>query len=239
MQLENIKPNIRHLTEMKDVLFNKEWTENTSDLELYYMYRDLSENEEDKKEIIKQDLRYDITVIPNLMLGKEYNKTAGHDHPLVPETNLTYTEIYQVLQGQAIFLIQDSEEDKIKNVFAIKAEKDDYVIIPPNYEHLIINASEQELKTANWISRNFSSNIYKPFRSKHGFCYYAIRKDSEEIDWIKNKNYTDIPELKFLEPNLWLNQFNIEKETKIYELVKDMTKLEFLKKPQKYDWSKN
>ena len=237
MEINNIQPKIRHLSEMKEVVFDQEFAK-TADPELYYMYRDLAENEQDRGKIKKHKLRYDITVINPIMLGKEYNKTAGHDHPLVPNTEITYTELYEVLEGEAIFLMQDSQEDKINDVFAIKASKGDKVIVPPNYEHIMINASNEKLKTANWICNDFSSNIYEPFKKRQGFSYYAIKNDSNEIKWIKNKNYIDIPELKFLEPNLWLEQFDIDKNEEIYSLINNLNKLDFLKNPQNYNWGK-
>ena len=237
MEINNIQPKIRHLSEMKEVVFDQEFAK-TTDLELYYMYRDLAENEQDRGKIKKHKLRYDITVINPIMLGKEYNKTAGHDHPLVPDTEITYTELYEVLEGEAIFLMQDSQENSIKDVYAIKANKNDKVIVPPNYEHIMINASNEKLKTANWICNDFSSNIYEPFKKRQGFSYYAIKNDSNEIKWIKNKNYIDIPELKFLEPNLWLEQFDIDKNEEIYSLINNLNKLDFLKNPQNYNWGK-
>ncbi|NQV00737.1 MAG: glucose-6-phosphate isomerase [Parcubacteria group bacterium] len=232
MDIKKLKPNIRYLVEMKELLFDKEWAKTVSDLELYYMYRDLADSKKDKQTIIKQELRYDITVIPFIMLGQEYNKTAGHDHPLVPKTNLTYSEIYEVLEGKAIFLFQDSHGSDIKNVYAVKAKKNDKVIVLPNYEHLIINASGEILKTANWVCRDFSSNIYKPFRKKCGFCYFALKNDSQEINWVKNGNYNSIPNLEFMEPNKWLEKFEIDKEKSLYSLVKNLKKLDFLKNPK-------
>jgi glucose-6-phosphate isomerase len=236
INLEKLTPNTRYLAEMTEVLFDQAWAKTAPDLKLYYMYRDLAQNDKDRQRIKKTGLRYDITVMPFIMLGKEYNKTAGHDHPLVPDTNITYPEIYQVLAGQAIFLIQDSQGDQIKDVYAVKAKENDKVIILPNYEHLIINASGKELKTANWVCREFGSNIYKPFRQKRGFSYFAIERLEGEIEWIKNKTYIDVPELRFQEPNRWLDKFKIDKETELYSLVKDLKKLDFLKNPQKYNW---
>lgn len=236
MDLKNLTPKIRHLREMKELLFDQKWAATAPDLELYYMCRDLAANEQDKQKIAEQGLRYDITRIPFIMLGQEYNKTAGHDHPLVPGTDLTYPEIYQVLEGEAIFLLQDSQEDKIKDIQAIEAKKNDQIIVWPNYEHLIINASEQELKTANWICRDFGSNVYLPFRKKHGFAYFALKGKKGEISWVKNENYSQIPDLRFVEANLGLEKFNLDKGQEIYSLVKDLTKLDFLKRPEKYDW---
>ena len=238
MEINNIQPKIRHLGEMKEVLFDQELAKTSSDLELYYMYRNLAENEQDKEKMKEYKLRYDITIINPVMLGKEYNKTAGHDHPIVPETNMTYPELYEVLEGEAIFFIQDSEENSIKNVYAIKAIKGDKVIVPPNYEHIMINTSENKLKTANWICDDFSSNIYEPFKKRQGFSYYALKDKLGEIEWLKNENYNNVPELKFLEPNLWLDKFGIDKNKKIYSLINNLNKLDFLKNPQNYKWDK-
>lgn len=236
MNLEKITPRVRYLAEMTEVLFDQEWARTAPDLKLYYMYRDIVVNEEDHKIIEKAGLRYDITIMPPLILSKEFNKTAGHDHPLVPKTNITYPEIYQVLSGQAIFLIQDSYGDQIKDVYTVTANKDDMIIIPPNYEHIMINAAEKELKNANWICRDFGSNIYKPFRQKQGFSYFALQNPKGKVEWQKNPRYQDIPELKFLEPNRWLEQFGITKGEKMYSLIKDLKKLDFLKNPQNYEW---
>jgi len=52
----------------------------------------------------------------------------------------------------------------------------------------------------------------------------------------KNPNYQSVPELKFIEPNLWLDKFKIDKDEEMYFLIKDLEKLDFLKNPQKYDW---
>ncbi|MEA2113512.1 MAG: glucose-6-phosphate isomerase family protein [Patescibacteria group bacterium] len=236
MNLKNIKPKIRYVAEMDSVLYDREWLKDAFDLKLYYMYRDLAENEEDKKKAIKENLRYDITILPSIMLGTEYNKTAGHSHPIVPQTSITYPEIYEVLSGKAIFLLQDTQGGEVNNVYAVEAKKNDKIVIPPNYEHLMINASAQELKTANWVCRGFTSNIYEMVREKRGFCYYAIKDEMGKINWIKNKNYASIPALEFSEPNLGLEKFGITKKEKLYNLIKTPEKLNFLKIPQDYDW---
>jgi len=235
MILENLKPQIRHLSELKEVLFDQKWADQSPNLELYYMYRDLAENKADKEKIAGAGLRYDITALNPIILGKEYNKTAGHDHPLVPNAEITYPEIYEVLEGEAIFLMQDSEKNKIKDVRAVKAKKNDKVLILPNYEHLIINSTGKELKTANWICREFSSNLYKPFRSQQGFSYYGL-KGNGGIKWVKNKHYNSAPELKFSEPNRMLEQFQIDRKQPLYSLISDLAKLDFLKNPQNYQW---
>lgn len=238
MNLEKINPDIRELKDIEDVVFDKEWLKTAENFELYYMYRDLAENEEEYDKIFANNLRYDITVIFSKMIGKEFNKTFGHDHPIVPGTSITYPELYEVLEGEGIFLLQDSVNEEIKNVFAIKAKTGDKVIIPPNYEHLIINPSKESLKTCNWVCRTFGSNIYKPFKLRHGFSYYATKDLSAPlgINWIKNENYFSVPDLKFKEANN-LYDFGIDKNKPIYELVKNLAKLKFLEHPQNHEWN--
>mgnify|MGYP001043535082 CR=1 FL=1 len=122
MNLEKYNPDTRELKDIEDVVFDKEWLKTAKSFELYYMYRDLAENEEEYDKIFANNLRYDITIMFPKMLGKEFNKTVGHDHPIVPGTSITYPELYEVLEGEAIFLLQDSENEKIKDVYAIRAK---------------------------------------------------------------------------------------------------------------------
>ena len=45
------------------------------------------------------------------MLGLEYTKTVGHYHPQIPGTDISYPEIYQVLEGSATYLLQKVEHE--------------------------------------------------------------------------------------------------------------------------------
>jgi len=177
MELKN--PDIRYLNDMKDVLYDQEWAQTAPNLELYYMYRGLKE---------ENGLRYDITIIPSQMLGNEYTKTKGHEH------GNNVGEVYMVLEGEAIFLAQRRKDSEIKDVFAIKAKKNDVAIIPAGYGHLTINSSDQELKMANWMDSDVKSN-YDPILEKRGACYFYTLDG-----WVKNKNYSHIPNLRFEEP---------------------------------------
>jgi glucose-6-phosphate isomerase len=237
IDLKNLKYDVRKLEDIEGVVYDREWLKTAPNLELYYMYRDLAESELDKMRIEDNDLRYDITLFLPVILGKEFNKTLGHDHPIVPGTAITYPELYEVLEGEAIFLLQDSDDKEIKDIFAVHAKKGDKIIVLPKYEHLIINPTEKELKTCNWICRTFASNIYKPFRARHGFSYYALKDSSTELGtrWIKNENYESIPDLRFEEPNNFYG-FDLNKEEPIYKSINNLEKLNFLIEPQKYEW---
>ena len=172
LKLKTKKPEIRFLYQLRKVLYDRVWLKKTNNFELYYMYRGIKE---------KDDLRYDITIIPPRMLGKEFVKTKGHYHIG------NYGELYKVLAGLALFLIQDKE---VKNIYFFRAKRGEFILIPPNFGHTTINPSSKTLKVANWTSKKCKSD-YKSIEKKRGFCYYYTI-----CGWIKNKNYKKIPKLK-------------------------------------------
>lgn len=177
--LKNKTPDIRYLYDMKKILYDKEWAKTAKNLGVYYMYRGLKE---------KSGLRYDITVMPAKMLGKELPKTKGHEHMG------NYGEVYIVLKGKAIYLMQKRKNEIVEDVYAVMAKKGDVVVIPAGYGHLTINPSKKFLKMANWMAKEAKSN-YKPFEKMRGACYYYTKSG-----WIKNKNYKKVPKLKFKKP---------------------------------------
>ncbi len=179
VDLKNRKPDVRYLNDMKEVIYDKKWLKTAPDLELYYMYRGINE---------KGDLRYDITIIPSRMLGEEFVKTKGHEHIG------KYGELYMVLEGEAIYLMQKRKGNLIEDVYAVKAKEGDVIIIPSGYAHVSINPSKKDLKMANWISENCKSD-YQMFEKMQGACYYYTKKG-----WVKNKNYKKIPKLRFEKP---------------------------------------
>ena len=164
------------------MLFDQAWFQkikNPEKIAAYYIYRNV------KKE---KGLRFDITVIPPKILGKEFVKTKGN------RNSDNFLEIYTVLQGQAIFLLQKMAGEKIQDIVAIKAKKGDFVIDPVGYYIVSINPTNKILKLGNWISEK-NKNIYKVMEEKHGAGYYYT-----QAGWIKNKNYSKVPRLKFKRP---------------------------------------
>ena len=149
-------------------------------MDAYYMYRKLK---------IENDLKYNITVIRAEMLGKEFMKTKGHIHIG------NFSEVYHVLEGEAIFLLQKTNNEIVEDVFAVKTKKGEAIILPGGYSHVTINPSSSvNLKTEDWSSVNCNSD-YSLFEKFHGACYYYITEG-----WIKNENYKNVPELRFEEP---------------------------------------
>ncbi|MBN2110382.1 MAG: glucose-6-phosphate isomerase [Methanosarcinaceae archaeon] len=220
-------PDVRLLYDMKEVLYDREWLAQAENMELYYMYRDLYRSVPDHETIKEHDLRYDITVIPPKMLGREYIKTAGHYHPFVPGTSLSYTEVYQVLEGKATYLLQKKEGEMITDVIVYNADKGDCVLIPPGYGHITINATGETLKMANWVARAFSS-VYEPIKDMSGAAYYLL------VDgFVTNPDYSSVPPIRSMETRNY-PELGLLSGRDMYELVNDIGKLGFLTRPQDY-----
>ncbi len=220
------KPDVRLLSDMSDVIYDREWLQDARDVQLYYMYRDLALTDSDREILRKENLRYDITLIPPNSLGREFVKTAGHYHPKIPGSGLSYTEIYEVLEGRAHYLLQERIADEITDVVLVKAEKGDKVIIPPNYGHITINPTNTLLKMANLVSDRFSS-IYEPIKEKHGGAYFELTNG----EFIQNNNYKNLPLLRFMEARD-LSEFGITKD--IYSLIENTGALGFLNNPSDF-----
>jgi glucose-6-phosphate isomerase len=218
-------PDVRTLYDMREVVADRKWLETAENFELYYMYRELARNEEEFRHIREFGLRYDITVIPPAKLGKEYVKTAGHYHPKAPKADVSYTEIYQVLEGSATYLLQKAgSEGRVLDVAVVEAKKGDIVFVPPDYGHITINRSEKVLKMANWVCRDFSS-LYEPVKQFGGGAYFLL-----EDGFVRNPNYASVPEIRWLEPAT-AEKFGLSKGEDMYELIENLQVLRFLKEP--------
>ena len=180
VKLKFKKPNmVRSLDEMKGVLYDQSWAKKVPNFEVYYVWRGVKN---------KNDLRYDITIIPAKMFGKEFPKTKGHKHLQ------NFQELITVLEGEAFYLSQKGQDSKIDEIDVIRAKKGDWLIVPAGYDHLTINPGKKRLVMGNWISRKCQSD-YSLFEKFQGAGYYYTK-----TGWIKNKNYKKVPKLRFKKP---------------------------------------
>lgn len=155
----------------------------------YYMFRDIARTEKDRNNLREQKIRYDITEIPPGFLNSEYIKTLGHYHPLSPD-GVSYPEVYQVIKGEAHYLLQ---KHGLSDILLIPATEGDIVVIPPDYGHVTINPGDGYLCMANLVSDRFESD-YGPFLQYHGAGYF------EETGGImvRNSNYPVLPDIRTL-----------------------------------------
>jgi glucose-6-phosphate isomerase len=181
---ENKKLEIRRVSDLRDVLCDKEWFKTATNFSVYRVFRGA------KKE---RGLIYDITVMPPRFLGKEFPKTKGN------RNSNDFPELYTVLEGEALILMQKTKGKIVKDVVVIKAKKGECLIEPPEYAVITINPSRKTLKIGTWVSEK-NKNIYEELKKMGGACYFYTISG-----WLKNKNYESdskkkIPKLRFEKP---------------------------------------
>lgn len=227
--LNKVKPVVRRLKEMKEVLVRKDITKPA---ELYYMYRGLRENK-DEFDIRKNKLRYDVTIIRPDRLGNEFMKTAGHYHPG------DYGELYEVLYGEAWCLLQKKNIKNsriIEDVILVKAGPGDKIVIPPGYGHILINTGKTRLVTSNWVSSEFSPE-YELYKRGGGAAYFVFEDNLGERFEI-NPYYREVPKIRVARPAKKIAKFGLNSGTPMYLLSRgQINKLDFLNNPLKYDYS--
>jgi glucose-6-phosphate isomerase len=189
---------------------------------LYYIYRNCC-LKKDKKLFSKASLRYDITLIPAGLIGNEPHRTIGHIHKKLDKKNVW--EIYQVIYGKAIFLIQNK---KTKKVYAVYRNKGQKIIIPPDWGHITINALvKKPLVVSNIFANRKNLSDYSFFKKTHGPAWYPVWKENgivfeknrfekSHFDFKEIKKYQDLP-------------FGILKTKPLYkEFIQDPDKFSFL-----------
>jgi len=163
---------VRTIRDVAPVLFDPDHLSKLApDTVLYRMYRDAVQPVH-RPIFEKYRLRFDITVLQPLHLGREYNKTLGHSHPDF-SPGISYPEAYQVLHGEACFLLQKLKDGVVEEFRVIKASAGDSVLIPPNYGHVTANCGKGPLVMSNLGSTDFTS-IYSEYVRHRGAAYYML-----------------------------------------------------------------
>lgn len=208
----------------------------------YFMYRDVRERIDETK-IKENHLRFDLTVVLPRMIGSEFNKTYGHYHPLKAGTEVTYPEVYEVISGTALYLLQKmgKNEDELAAIYLVEVKSGEKIIMPPNFGHITINPLSVPLVMSNWVAAEFSSE-YELYEKNHGGAFYITKseirnpksKTNSNYKIQKNKHYKQLPKLIKAKPKE-LPQFALFFNKPMYQTgCKAINKLKFLRNPEEY-----
>jgi glucose-6-phosphate isomerase len=223
----------RKFSEMSEVLMNPN-VKSPSE-ETYFVYRGIHMPEH--HDIMRDyKLTYDVTVVPPMMLGDEFNKTLGHYHAPKPGTNnIAHPEVYEVLHGEALFMLQklDANSGELLSVLAIRAGTGEKVIYPPNYGHIMVNIGNDVLITANWLSMDYKP-MYDPIKEKKGMAYYVVADEIEQFKFVANENYKDSPPVRMIDTR-FMSKLAISANQPMYTTgANNPQSLDFLNNPEKY-----
>lgn len=208
-----LESSTRSVSQLSDVLMDPRKA--GPDGIVYYMYRDVYTHE---------NLRYDVTVVPSRMFGEEFVKTYGHYHPKATDS-LSYPEVYQILNGEAVFIMQTPHRDDSMDCIITKCKKGDIVFVPPNYGHVMVNSSPTStLVSSNVVSSSFSS-LYGEYKENHGAAYYYTK------DGLTQNLNCIIRKTENLSPRELLTRNRLMLSDLLEELVNRPEKLAFLEDP--------
>ncbi len=174
-----VKIENRFVKDIKKILYDVKWLKTAPNFKVYEVKRGIK---------FEDGLRYDETIIYPRLLGQEFPKTKGHEHPK------EYQELIKVIKGSAIFLLQNDEKNTIKDIYFIQAKRNQAIISPAGYSHTTINASKKVLEIGTWIE-DVSASEYGNIKTHQGFGYYYTL-----TGWQKNKNYKRTLKLKEKKP---------------------------------------
>jgi len=218
-EIEGVPCQTRRLREMVPVLYDRQFAASADpSTPVYHVYRNIPFNRA-VGEYSLQELRYDATVIPPMILGQEFAKTFGHYHVAGPTAG-PHAEIYEVLSGTAHLLLQKMD----KGGMVDEAGRGEKMLVPPGCGHLLINPTGKTLVTGNFVSAKCIQDN-ELFRRMRGGAYYELKERS----LVKNPNYGKIPELRV---EASCRRFGHEELRDL--LLKDPDAFRFLVDPTKY-----
>jgi glucose-6-phosphate isomerase len=183
--------------DLKNFIKDKIWETKEEKQEVYRLYQEVKKIED--KELFG-DIQFDIILIWPGSIGEEYNKTIGYQRSTA-ENGFRFPEVYQIVEGYAEFLLQQSREkhEQIKEAIMIRAQKFDLVVLPPSYSLTIINPSEKKNVIARLRAVDVEE-ITEHYERTKGGCYYRL----VDGKWEYNSNYEEIPALRLESPqNQW------------------------------------
>ncbi len=205
----------------------------------YDFYRNIV-FEKDSALFQKNDFRYDITVIFPGTINREFKKTSGHYHGYIAGHQTTYPEIYEVLEGRALYILQkavnfdQNEEPVICDRRAVFVEAGQAIIIPPLYGHCSINVGEGPMVFSN-IAVVSCPLHYDIIKAKHGLSIYALKNEDCSITLESNTHYQNVSNIRRYYP-LEDSSLGIRSSGSVYhEFVNSPEKFEYLLHPQDYE----
>ncbi|WP_052074147.1 glucose-6-phosphate isomerase family protein, partial [Tetragenococcus muriaticus] len=196
------KCNPKYSNQMNGLLYEPQYER--SEIHYYDFYLDMGFNQ--YKKIFKDnDVRYDLIYMEGGTPSQEYIKTSGHFHKKIEGQDISYPEIYQVIQGKAVFILQKvddwEKEDEplvVEDCILVEVNAGETVIIPPNYGHCAVNVTDEPMIFIDLISIH-SDNDYASIKQSRGMCCYILKfDDSYRVE--KNENYIFNTEIRKMNP---------------------------------------
>lgn len=186
----------------------------------------------DRSEIIKRHLLFGVVTFAAGRLGREPVRSQGHVHKPSPRNGWSTPEVYEIWQGRALVLMQESDGDDPGRCYAIEAGPGEVVVVPPGWAHATISADPAEQLTFGaWCDRDFGF-VYEGVREHNGLAWFALLDERGSLNWTRNAAYRQ-RELICKPPGPY-RELDIEPGIPIYrQFQQDPDRFAFVPEPQR------
>ena len=215
-----IKPKARKKKDLRSDSLRKMYTKIKDPV--YLMYRDVSSLDPEFKKLAKKyGIRYDLTLIREPPYLPSCLRTLGHYHPE------KYAELYEVIYGKALFILQSKDLKKMGYIIADGGEE---VLIPPNFGHQTMNRGKTPLLLGNLVCSGFKSDysVYKKNQgAAFGFfkCAYGPLRIFYNMKYgIPFEKYPKIKKMKSKKTKLTLDKMFEKNPKKVADFLRGKSK---------------
>lgn len=164
-----------------------------SEDEPYYdFYRSLCSIKDEG--IFKENgIRFDSTVIMPGKTGKELKKTSGHFHNPIRNEIHSYPELYQVISGTALFIMQKAASHTdiplvIEDLILAEVQAGETIVVPPDYGHATVNIGKTPMVFVNLIADQ-CTNYYGSVAESNGMSVFILDDGKTGYKAVKNDKY--------------------------------------------------
>lgn len=159
---------------------------------------------EDRERFLRYGLQYDLTIVMPGTFNGECKKTSGHYHGWNKARTHTFGEVYEVLMGSALFILQRSpdfeempESNRIDDVVLVRVDAGQTLLVPPDYGHASVNVGDGALIFSDLAYRDCPIHYESP-RAHRGMSYYVMRNAQGGLRAMRNPSYgPELPSARF------------------------------------------
>jgi len=191
---------VRHASDLEKV-----WREAPCldhDPEIYAVYWGVVLSK-DRRAFRARSLDHAYVIIRAGTVGDEYYKTQGHYHLPTHDPELGEPELYHVLAGAGLFVIQKAAPPdwRVDDVALFHVEGGDVVIVPPNYGHLTVNYGREPLVFEAFMAEEVTPAT-TPYQERRGGAVYCLSTASGPRI-VPNPHYGALPKVREIAPLSW------------------------------------
>jgi len=179
----------------------------------------------DAPQLRSRFLLFGVVAYASGLLGEEPVRSQGHVHAVAPHCGSSTPELFEIWQGRAIIYAQEFVDDNPGRCIAVEAGPGDQVVVPPDWPHLVVNASAtQTMVFAALCDRQYGF-VYDGVRAHGGLAWFPLFREGR-IEWQPNPRYRK-SSLKIRGPRSY-PELGLDSATSIYR--------QFQADPERVQW---